>query len=429
MAFEPINIFSRKIDPRGVLEVLRRTGLEVKVAGPDDDWTEAVVTVRKGGLLRKAVVMTFGHNSEYYDGDGWPRQVMGMQGYFSRFADVPRKPDIMRAIGLFRFALSVPQDDLNIESDDERLKLLYAVCSHLDGVIFTPSSLRDAQGRILISSDGEFDPQAELPKLPAAAEVVATAPNINENEDAGDTDSAEEDDYPEPVPPLAVKVARRALALTAVAARATLELDAEQLDSPEELRKRLTAWLESLDIGDELEPQEWKVLQRPVGTLEQQDFINAMWRVEGLAVLAWALGLCEMPPDDELVVPMELYGSLGFLDTEAARAILASPELRPAAELEEMRIHLLMLHWRIRDYSIKPEAMDFVAFSQNCWIGSFDISRFRIIDRDLAVGDTALHDADDERKSIVASLAMERHLAINWLSGYSAVYSETDTGT
>jgi hypothetical protein len=417
MAFEPINVFSHRIDPRGVAELLRKSGYEMQITGPDDDWEEIVLTVHKGGLFKKPKLMTFGHSSDYYDGDDWPRQVMGMQGYFSGFPETPNKREIMQLIRSFRFSLAVPQHDLDIDSRDERLKILYAVCEHLDAAIFTPSSLRDARGRILIGAGGNADPNAVMPKLPPTADAT------------DDEDEEEDEDYSDPIPPTPERVARRALALTAVAARATLELDAPQLDQPDGYRQDLLRWVDQLSIGDELEPEEWKVLQRPVGRLEQQDFINAMWRVEGLAVLAWALHLHELPPDDELIVPVEVYKSMGFLVPEIARGILDSPELRPAEEINEMQIHFLMLHWRVRDYSIRPQAMDFAAFSKQCWIGSFDISKFRLIDNDLAIGNVAINDAEDDALSTVSSLAHERHLASNWLVGYSEIYSETDTST
>jgi hypothetical protein len=283
----------------------------MRVDGPDDDWKQIVLTVRKGSLFRKPRVMTFSHSADYYDGDDWPLQVLGMQGYFGRFPDSPRKNDILRLIGTLRFALAVPQDDLDIDSDDERLSLLYTVCQHLDGVIFTPSSLRDAQGRVLIGAGGETDPLAVLPQIPPV--------NIH--------NKVIEDVEQETVPPTPCRVAKRALALTAVAARATLEFDAPQLDDPETQRRRLIDWIESLDIGDEFEPEEWKVLQRPVGNIEQQDHLNAMWRVEGLAVLAWAIRRHELPPDDELVVPADLYQAMGIFDARTGHELLASAEL------------------------------------------------------------------------------------------------------
>lgn len=424
MACEPINLFSHRIDPRGVLEVLRQFG-KVQVDGADDDWETAELTLKKN-WLRKPQVLRLGHDAEYYDGDGWPRQVMGMQGYFSRFPESPLKPEVMQAIGAFRFALSVPHDDLEIESDDDRLAVLYAVCEHLDGVIFTPSALRDSQGRVLLCADGACDPEAVLPS--ARASDVPALDDAEYAFEMGD-DSEEDEEYEDPVPPTPERVARRALALTAVAARATLELDAPEMENADMHRQRMLKWIDELGIGDELEPDEWQVLQRPVGRLEQQSFINAMWRVEGLAVLAWALQVHELPPYDVLITPPDLYQSMGLFKVDQARGILEAPNLRPLDELEGLAAHLLMLHWRLREYSLRPQAMDFVAFSKKSWIGEFDISNYRIIDNDLAIGDAAIHDAPDDAVQTVQSLAMERHLAINWLLGYSEVYSETDTST
>jgi len=73
--------------------------------------------------------------------------------------------------------------------------------------------------------------------------------------------------------------------------------------------------------------------------------------------------------------------------------------------------------------------MDFVEFSRNCWFGSFDIQQFRVIDGDLAIGQSAIIDASEEVFQRVLSTAMERHKAINWLMGDSDIYSETDTST
>jgi hypothetical protein len=246
---------------------------------------------------------------------------------------------------------------------------------------------------------------------------------------SADSGSAAHNDDFEPTPPTPERVARRALALTAVAARAILELDAARLESPEVHRQRLLDWFENLDIDDELEPDEWKVLQRPVGGIDHQDHVNAMWRVEGLAVLAWALELHKLPPDDELIDPGDVFASIGLFDLAVGRERLRSPKIRTAEELAKMQTHLLMLHWRLRSYSIHREAMDFAAYSKSCWLGSFDISAFRLIDNDLAIGSLAIHDAEEAARRTVSSLALERHLAINWVMGYSNIYSQTDTST
>jgi hypothetical protein len=418
MAMEPINVFSRRIDPKGVLALLRSMDPSAQVVGPEDCWDKIVVSGPKR-LLRRAATLTFNHDPDYYDGPGWPRQRMGMQGYFSRFPETERKPEILRLIGTFQFALATDwQPDLNT-ADDERLKYLYAVVRHLDGVLFSPSSLRDAAGRVLISADGDFDADAVMPKMPADGASSAEEA-LSTNDDEADM---------EPEPPTPERVARRALALTAVTARALLEQDDPSQPWVQENHRDTLAWVEAIGIGDEFEPDEWKVLQRPPGTLDERAKINATWRLEGLGVLAWALGRFELPPYDQLVNPQVLIGSFGFPKEEPARQLLAKPSLRSSEELEAFCKQMLGLHWRLRDYTLRPQAMDFREFARNCWFGTLDLTPFRLIDNDLALGDYAINDAPEDVFGSVMSAAMERHMAINWLTSGGNVYSETDTST
>jgi hypothetical protein len=410
---EPINIFSRRIDPRGVVELLRRLGKRVEVAGPDDDWTEATVAIPTGFWRTRQLV--FGHNSEYYDGPDWPKQVFGMGNYFSGFPDVAIKSQILRAISQFRFSLAFPRADLDIDSDDPRCQLVFAVCKHLDGMIFTPSSLRDAAGRILIDAASNSDPQARLPVL---------APSDGEPEPENEEES-------EPRPPSAERVAKRAMVLAAVAERGLLEREAfpGNKDKMEQARKFHLARIRAIGVDDEPEPDEWELLQRPVGTLDDQAVINAVWRIEGLIVLAWSLGWLDLPAYDELVVPTAVADALILVDDDQAKEMIARATLRTREEIAALNEHLLAFHWRMRNYRLRPTAMDFVAFSQNCWFGSFDISKFRVLDGDLAIGANPIGKASPDELSICGSIAQERHLAINWLRGYSQIYSETDTST
>lgn len=414
MAMEPITIYSRRIDPRGVAELLRSLDPAVEIVGPGDAWESATLTVRQPGVP-KPLQLLFHHDPTYYDGDDWPRQMLGMAGYFRRFPDNPRKATALRLIGSFRFALATSWEPDLIPEGDARLPYLAAVVRHLDGALFTPSSLRDAEGRVLYGADGDYDQDAAFPTIPEPRPA----------------DPAEEEEEEEPDYQLqtADRVARRALALAAVSVRALVEQDDPDDPSAEEFRQRVLNWVSEVGVGDELEPDEWEVLQRPVGRLDRQQQIDATWRLEGLVVLAWALGKFDLPPHDELVDPNDLARSVGFLDDEAGRALLASAELRPEAEIDAVAKRLLGIHWRLRDFTLRPQAMDFAAFSRECWFGSFDLGDTRLIDDDLALGDVAVVDADDQAFGKAYSAARERHLAVNWLRGYSRVYSQTDTST
>lgn len=401
MSSEHIYLFSNRIDPAGVVGLLRRLA-NVKVTGPDENWSQVNVVTEKR-MLRPARKIVFGHNSELYDGPNGRMQFQGMRNYFSAFPDHPSKNDVLTVIQSFQFCLPILTQDMDLDSpeDDDRRDVLFAVCHYLDAVIYTPNTLRDASGQILLSSTQPQNPAATFPALPA--------------------DLAAE---PELVPPIPVKVARRALALTAVAARASLELDESK---PDHHRKRIADWINELNIADELEAHERKPLNRPVGSLKEKNFIDTMWQVEGLAILAWALNLSPAPSCDKLVIPADVYESIGLFDPDAGDALLQRPNLRSADQLNAMREHLFMFHWRLRRFATMPVAMDFAAFCKSCPFVDGDISNFKLKNNDLVVGDTQIAKAKPHEIGEAQSIASERCRAINWLHDASELYSKTDT--
>jgi len=97
MALEPINIFSHRIDPRGVPDVLRKLGLTVQLEGTENDWSElTILGPRK--LLRKRARLVIAHSRDYYDGPVWPMQRQGMENYIARFPNVsPRVLEVIRS--------------------------------------------------------------------------------------------------------------------------------------------------------------------------------------------------------------------------------------------------------------------------------------------------------------------------------------------
>ena len=426
MAAEPINIFSRKVDPAGVLAVLRKLDPGVRADGEGDAWRNATVTVRRG-VLRKTLTLRFGNDPGYYAGDDWLRQMSGMMGYFSRFPAGDRADAVARTIASFRFALATffEPDRSSAGDDDPRMRFVYEVAQHLDGVIFTPSGLRDAAGRSLVLANGEQDPEARFPEVPPSLRPAAAG-----SDDGGTgTRGGDEDGKPQYVPPTADRVARRCLALAAVSARGLLEQEEPADPGVEDTRRRLLAWIEDVGIGDELEPDEWKALQRPHRQLTQQEALNATWRIEGLSVLAWALNRHDLLPIDELVEPDKLLPAVGLLNAERSKALVADPPLRPLDELQELRRRLLAVHWRLRDFRLRPKPMNFREFARTAWFGPLDVEGLRLIDDDLAIGEHALAEASPERVGAAQSAATERHHAINWLNGESPRYADVETHT
>src|SRR5262245_7748181 len=150
MAMEPITLFARIADPAGVARRLRELAPAVTIDGPDDNWRNAVVTFGKG---KKKRTLTLTHDPAYYAEPNWSTQMSGMRGYFSRFPDTDRKQRVLLLTTTFRFSLGTQfTPDFDPEGD-RRLDVLFAVAELLDAVLFTPSSLRDAHGRVLFGAD------------------------------------------------------------------------------------------------------------------------------------------------------------------------------------------------------------------------------------------------------------------------------------
>lgn len=255
-------------------------------------------------------------------------------------------------------------------------------------------------------------------------------------------------------PPAPGRVASRALALTAVTARAILEQGRVDLGlgrpngnpltwlrhvlaRQNAQHERLLQWIDFVGLKDEFEPDEWEVLQRPPGHLDQRQQIESTWRLEGLGVLAWALGRFKLPPHGQLVECHSLWQSLGMLDVAACKGLLAGPSLRPLPMLHALRRRLLAIHWRLTDFSLRPTAMDFVkvtetsfgGFDQSAWFSPRDVADLPLIDGDLSIQGLRLDRVSPDQFALARSIAHERHLAANWLCEGPEEYSATDVST
>lgn len=426
MAMEPITLFSRIADPALVARRLRELAPQVEIDGPDDGWQNAVVSFGQGRTRR---TLTFTHDPEYYSEPNWTVQMNGMRGYFSRFPDTDRKDMVMMLTTSLQFSLGTLFEPDFDPQGDPRLDVLFAIAETLDGVLFTPSSLRDAAGRILFSASGEDeeDPEAEWPRV--LAEVSTSDPMgaaMHEQSRPVQDDDEESEDAE---PPTALGVARRTLALAALTVRAVLEQDVANQNPVEETYRDLLRWIEDAGFGDEIEPEEWEVIQRPPGKLEMQQQINATWRLEGLVVLAWSLGRFEIPAHDELVNMNSLWRSLDVLDVDAARMLLAEPPLRSRDELRIQRNRLFAVHWRLRNYHLDGEILDFAAFARTCWFGPLDLAGLPLVDGDLAIGGQRLDRAVPDDLGTAQSIAQERHQAANWLWEGPQRYSDASVAT
>jgi len=421
---EPITLFARIADPAMVARRLRELAPAVEIDGPDETWRKAVLVFGAGSNQRK---LTFHHDPDYYSGQNWAEQMSGMRGYFSRFPDTDRKPRVMMLTTTFKFSLGAVFNPDFDPKGDPRLGVLFAIAELLDGVLFTQASLRDARGRVLFASGGKNkeDPNAVWPRV--AAEVsVADPVGAAAHEASRPKPPFDEDESADA--PTAGRVARRALTLTALSARAILERDIAN-PKARTIHQDLMDWVRDISIDDEFEPEEREMWQQPLGQVAQQQQIDSTWRLEGLVVLAWALGRFAIPPHDQLVEFNSLWASLGFLNSPTARTLLANQTLRSRKEIGALRNRLFALHWRLRNYYLNPKVMDFAGFARTCRFGPLDISGVPLVDGDLGLGGERIDRASPNLFSSAHCAAQERHRAANWLGEGPEQYSKASVAT
>ncbi len=143
------------------------------------------------------------------------------------------------------------------------------------GFVFRNPDLHDADGRVLAGPAGY------------AGEPSATG-GRGEAEDSDEGEDDEEED--ELVPPEPSRVLRRAWALAATSWRALAETHEDAAEAERGVG-RIRAWVAEVGLDDELEANERVAIDLQLGALEGQALVNASWRAEGLAVLAWGLGV------------------------------------------------------------------------------------------------------------------------------------------
>jgi len=195
------------------------------------------------------------------------------------------------------------------------------------------------------------------------------------------------------------------------------------------LHDRLLKWLTRLDLWKEAEPNEGKILLTPLGKLEQEDVIQATWRVEGLAILAWALKQFEFPRHDRKVDAYAAAEAVWFLSEDAEELIRAA-KLRELMQLKACAELLYAIHVRLRDFIRHRSRKEFVSWIEKSWVETLrlDVSCL-IVENDLAIDGKPISEVKYDRVQECASIAYERHRAIIWLVNRYPSYSQTPVDT
>jgi hypothetical protein len=217
------------------------------------------------------------------------------------------------------------------------------------------------------------------------------------------------------------------LVLSAIVCRAAIEGDAGNPEA-EEFAVNVRKWVHDIGIAEEAEAEEIVVLGLKLGGLSSRQRIDCSWRAEGLVVLAWALGKCELPTYDVGADPYPISRVLGFRESRAESA-LAFPILRSAEEINDVADRLLSLHWRLRQYSLDKKPMNFEEFARTAYFGPLSLDGLRLVSHDIEIRGVPLCDASESVWREVLSITRERQQAANWLTGEESIYSEVTCDT
>lgn len=227
-------------------------------------------------------------------------------------------------------------------------------------------------------------------------------------------------------PPSPLDVARRALILSAVVCRASLEWYTDE-QYQQETATHIREWLDELGLWPHVEPSEEGILRAPFGETQRLR-VQGTWFVEGIALLSWALRRGEFPPHDQKVDPIAVTNALDFLHPDAAH-LLTSPPLRDLNELRAAREWFYDVHCTLRGFLYHGGDGHLAD-----WIGEYlailGIDPGAVMcGKGLAVDGGPLAGADRKRLEQWEWVIQERHRAAIWLVGEYPRYTELPVDT
>lgn len=408
------SIFSISIDPKAVVEVLRRANLHVEIAGPEDDWRRLTIHPRNDRQADHSLELRL--KTRQTDSLYFRQHLPELASQIRRLgAVVPqRQQEMVRLVprlGTCIMMTATPK----FSDHPDFLEAITLVARTIDGIFAVPAGFLDAESRPLLMEDGTYDPAARVPTIASTEdEELEIDPMLDFHADLQ--------------MPNARRVAERMFILLVLACRGWIESPA----TPEEKRpakfKQLAEWFWSLEIGHELEESERAVLDTPLGNLPPETVNQLVALFDDVAVLAWALRLAEMPRHDCFFDRRALCGAVG-LYSEDARFVIDSADLRDAIDLRAQADRLLAVHWRLREWELRPNHIDFARLAGDTWFGPIELSTLPLKDGDLAFNGQPICKADPKLLERCSTAIAHRHKAINWLCGHDPVYSRVQAAT
>lgn len=245
------------------------------------------------------------------------------------------------------------------------------------------------------------------------------------------TDGPDDDDSLEITLRPAAEVAARLIALATVVRRAALELDPS--GDAEGERFDLAAWLREERITPLLTDEERRLVETRVGGLDRDVAEDASWRIESVAVMAWAGGLADELPSYELPSPPADILALIPEPWDKVQPFRAAIELRSEEEVAAAREQAELWQWRGQiltaedgqSMAATPEMRQIIreVAADSARAGLFE----RSISNDFPVAGRPYRNLTEDERALLTDLASERLRALNWVCGFGSSWDDAPT--
>ena len=203
-------------------------------------------------------------------------------------------------------------------------------------------------------------------------------------------------------------------------------IDGDPDPEAQAMADRILAFTREAGIYETYEPAEIRLLQAPFGSLPRPERVALSWAVEGVAVMAWALGKAPLPPFDIKTQGAPIGCALGLFEHGGAES-LREAKLRNPAEIQMCALSYTVLSWRLAQYLENREKLDFAARLKEPDGPHMIVDGINLQDGDLAIDGMPLHQLDEDRLVEVCTIVRERHKAFRWLLGYEKNYAAVAT--
>jgi hypothetical protein len=184
-------------------------------------------------------------------------------------------------------------------------------------------------------------------------------------------------------------------------------------------------------IWDALSPRELILAHTTLTSLTTRQQIDASWRWESVVVLGWTLNLVpQLPPWDRMATRTEIK----VPPSPDIDVVAETLRLRDGEEIGSARRIAEAWHWRSRTFYLAREYPD-QDWDTPVRVTARSLADDKLlpplIEEDFPARGKAYRDLDDAQARELASVAMERHTALNWICGRAPGnrWDETPTDT